>query len=92
MAVQVPAETQNISDMKIVMNREWLNPPVDRSIWTIRVSKVVESMPEFPGGGMTAMMQLLKKYQISGQCTEERNARACHCTIYSKRVYAAFPI
>ena len=59
MAVQVPAETQNISDMKIVMNKEWLNPPVDDP--DNPVFEVVESMPEFPGGGMTAMMQLIQK-------------------------------
>mgnify|MGYP000905633246 FL=1 len=68
MAVQVPAETQNISDMKIVMNREWLNPPVDDP--DNPVFEVVESMPEFPGGGMTAMMQFLSKnikYPVNAQ-------------------------
>lgn len=68
MAVQVPAETQNISDMKIVMNRKWLNPPVDDP--DNPVFEVVESMPEFPGGGMTAMMQFLSKnikYPVNAQ-------------------------
>ena len=68
MAVQVPAEAQNISDMKIVMNREWLNPPVDDP--DNPVFEVVESMPEFPGGGMTAMMQFLSKnikYPVNAQ-------------------------
>ena len=68
MAVQVPAETQNISDMKIVMNREWLNPPVDDP--ENPVFEVVESMPEFPGGGMTALMQFLSKnikYPVNAQ-------------------------
>lgn len=68
MAVQVPAETQNISDMKIVMNREWLNPPVDDP--DNPVFEVVESMPEFPGGGMTALMQFLSKnikYPVNAQ-------------------------
>lgn len=68
MAVQVPAETQNISDMKIVMNREWLNPPVDDP--DNPVFEVVESMPEFPGGSMTAMMQFLSKnikYPVNAQ-------------------------
>ena len=68
MGVQVPVETQNQSDMKIVMNGEWQNPPANDP--NNPVFEVVESMPEFPGGGMTALMQFLSKntkYPVNAQ-------------------------
>lgn len=68
MGVPVTVNKENNSNMKIVMDREWLNPPADDP--DNPVFEVVEQMPEFPDGGMSGLMQFYRKHQISGKCTE----------------------
>ena len=57
MGVPVTVNKENNSNMKIVMDREWLNPPADDP--DNPVFEVVEQMPEFPDGGMSGLMQFL---------------------------------
>ncbi|WP_044269469.1 M56 family metallopeptidase [Bacteroides timonensis] len=68
MGVPVTVNKENNSNMKIVMNREWQNPPADDP--DNPVFEVVEQMPEFPDGGMSGLMQFLSKnirYPINAQ-------------------------
>ena len=68
MGVPVTVNKENNSNMKIVMDREWLNPPADDP--DNPVFEVVEQMPEFPDGGMSGLMQFLSKnirYPVNAQ-------------------------
>ena len=68
MGVPVTVNKENNSNMKIVMDREWQNPPVDDPDYP--VYEVVETMPEYPDGGMSGMMQFLSKnirYPVNAQ-------------------------
>ena len=68
MGVPVAVNKENNSNMKIVMDREWLNPPADDP--DNPVFEVVEQMPEFPDGGMSGLMQFLSKnirYPVNAQ-------------------------
>ena len=68
MGVPVTGNKENNSNMKIVMDREWLNPPADDP--DNPVFEVVEQMPEFPDGGMSGLMQFLSKnirYPVNAQ-------------------------
>ncbi len=68
MGLPVAVNKENNSNMKIVMDREWLNPPADDP--DNPVFEVVEQMPEFPDGGMSGLMQFLSKniqYPINAQ-------------------------
>lgn len=69
MGVSISADdTKDKSNMKIVMNREWLNPPADDP--ENPVYEVVEVMPEFPQGGMSGLMAFLSqniKYPAEAQ-------------------------
>ncbi|WP_294607243.1 M56 family metallopeptidase [uncultured Bacteroides sp.] len=68
MGVPVTVNKEDNSNMKIVMNREWQNPPVDDP--DNPVFEVVEQMPEFPDGGMSGLMQFLSKnirYPVNAQ-------------------------
>ena len=68
MGVPATVNKENNSNMKIVMDREWLNPPADDP--DNPVFEVVEQMPEFPDGGMSGLMQFLSKnirYPVNAQ-------------------------
>ena len=68
MIVSVTIDKENNSNMKIVMNREWQNPPANDP--DNPVFEVVEQMPEFPDGGMPGLMQFLSKnirYPVNAQ-------------------------
>lgn len=68
MGVPATVNKENNSNMKIVMDREWQNPPADDP--DNPVFEVVETMPEFPNGGMGAMMEFLSKnirYPVNAQ-------------------------
>jgi TonB family protein len=68
MGLPVAVNKENNSNMKIVMDREWLNPPADDP--DNPVFEVVEQMPEFPDGGMSGLMQFLSKnirYPVNAQ-------------------------
>ena len=68
MGVPATVNKENNSNMKIVMDREWQNPPVDDPDYP--VYEVVETMPEYPDGGMSGMMQFLSKnirYPVNAQ-------------------------
>ena len=68
MVVTVTIDKENNSNMKIVMNREWQNPPANDP--DNPVFEVVEQMPEFPDGGMPGLMQFLSKnirYPVNAQ-------------------------
>ena len=68
MGLPVAVNKENNSNMKIVMDREWLNPPANDP--DNPVFEVVEQMPEFPDGGMSGLMQFLSKniqYPINAQ-------------------------
>ena len=68
MGVPVTVNKENNSNMKIVMDREWLNPPADDP--DNPVFEVVEQRPEFPDGGMSGLMQFLSKnirYPVNAQ-------------------------
>ena len=46
------------------------------------VFEVAEEMPEFPGGGMSAFMDLYQdEYALSGICQRERYAGTGHCPV-----------
>ena len=67
MGVPVTVNKEDNSNMKIVMNREWQNPPVDDPDNPVFE---VEQMPEFPDGGMSGLMQFLSKnirYPVNAQ-------------------------
>ena len=68
MVVTVTIDKENNSNMKIVMNGEWQNPPANDP--DNPVFEVVEQMPEFPDGGMPGLMQFLSKnirYPVNAQ-------------------------
>ncbi|WP_044532307.1 M56 family metallopeptidase [Bacteroides intestinalis] len=68
MGVPATVNKENNSNMKIVMDREWQNPPVDDP--DNPVFEVVETMPEYPNGGMPGMMEFLSKnirYPVNAQ-------------------------
>ncbi len=68
MGVPTTVNKENNSNMKIVMDREWQNPPANDP--DNPVFEVVEQMPEFPDGGMSGMMQFLSKnirYPVNAQ-------------------------
>ena len=68
MGVPVTVNKENNSNMKIVMDREWQNPPADDP--DNPVFEVVETMPEYPNGGMPGMMEFLSKnirYPVNAQ-------------------------
>ncbi len=68
MIVSVTIDKENNSNMKIVMNGEWQNPPANDP--DNPVFEVVEQMPEFPDGGMPGLMQFLSKnirYPVNAQ-------------------------
>lgn len=75
MGVPVTVNKENNSNMKIVMDREWLNPPADDP--DNPVFEVVEQMPEFPDGGMSGLMQFLSKnirYPVNAQKMVRKDA------------------
>ena len=68
MGVPATVNKENNSNMKIVMDREWQNPPADDP--DNPVFEVVETMPEYPNGGMPGMMEFLSKnirYPVNAQ-------------------------
>lgn len=68
MVVTVTIDKENNSNMKIVMNGEWQNPPANDP--DNPVFEVVEQMPEFPDGGMPGLMKFLSKnirYPVNAQ-------------------------
>ena len=68
MGVPVTVNKEDNSNMKIIMNRKWQNPPAhdpDNPVF-----EVVEVMPEFPDGGMPGLMNFLSnniKYPVNAQ-------------------------
>ena len=68
MGVPVTVNKEDNSNMKIIMNRKWQNPPADDP--DNPVFEVVEVMPEFPDGGMPGLMNFLSnniKYPVNAQ-------------------------
>ena len=68
MGVPATVNKENNSNMKIVMDREWQNPPADDP--DNPVFEVVKTMPEYPNGGMPGMMEFLSKnirYPVNAQ-------------------------
>lgn len=68
MGVPVTVNKENNSNMKIIMNREWLDSPADDP--DNPVFDVVEEAPEFPNGGLPGLMQFLSeniKYPVNAQ-------------------------
>ena len=68
MGAPATVNKENNSNMKIVMDREWQNPPADDP--DNPVFEVVETMPEYPNGGMPGMMEFLSKnirYPVNAQ-------------------------
>ena len=68
MGVPVTVNKEDNSNMKIIMNRKWQNPPADDP--DNPVFEVVEVMPEFPDGGMPGLMNFLSnniKYPVKAQ-------------------------
>lgn len=66
MGVPVTVNKEDNSNMKIIMNRKWQNPPADDP--DNPVFEVVEVMPEFPDGGMPGLMNFLSnniKYPVN---------------------------
>lgn len=61
-------EPQERTNLKIVMDGQWQNPPADDP--NNPVFEVVEQMPEFPEGGMAGLMGFLSKnirYPVNAQ-------------------------
>ena len=68
MGVPVTVNKEDNSNMKIIMNRKWQNPPADDP--DNPVFEVVEVMPEFPDSGMPGLMNFLSnniKYPVNAQ-------------------------
>ena len=56
------------TQIKVVMDDQWQNPPANDPDYP--VFEVVETMPEYPDGGMSGMMQFLSKnirYPVNAQ-------------------------